>query len=191
MSGIKRKKCKHCRELFVPDYRNRNRQRYCSKPACQKASKAASQTKWLQKPENRDHFRGPINVQRVQQWREAHPGYWRRKVKTSADALQDACIAEPLENKENNSDFAVGALQDSFITQPAVLVGLIAQFTGCALQDDIAMAARRMQRLGSDILNPFPKGGRHGKTPHLPGAGTDNPQAVQLDRSSPGAAPAY
>jgi hypothetical protein len=191
MGGIKRKKCKNCHELFVPDYRNANRQRYCSTPACQKASKAASQRKWLQKPENRDHFRGSINVKRVQQWRDAHPGYWRRKVKTSADALQDACIAEPIENNENKSDFAVDALQDSFIAQPAVLVGLIAQFTGCALQDDIAMAARRMQRLGSDILNPFPKGDRHGKTPYLPGAGTENPQAVQLGRSSPGAAPPY
>ena len=41
--------------------------------------------------------------------------------------------------------------------QPAVVIGLIAQFTGYALQDDIAMAARRMQQLGNDILNPDPK----------------------------------
>jgi hypothetical protein len=191
MGGIKRKKCKNCNELFVPDYRNANRQRYCSKPDCKKASKAASQAKWLQKPENRDHFRGPVNVKRVQQWRADHPGYWRRKVNTSADALQDACFAKHTEKTLDNTDFAHNALQDSFITQPAVLIGLIAQITGCALQDDIAMAARRMQRLGSDILNPFQKGGRHGEAPHIPGAGTTNPQAVQLDRSSPGAAPPY
>jgi hypothetical protein len=34
------------------------------------------------------------------------------------------------------------------------MVGLIAQLTGCALQDDIARAARRMQQLGNDILYP-------------------------------------
>ena len=40
------------------------------------------------------------------------------------------------------------ALQDLLTSQPAVLIGLIANFTGCALQDDIAMAMRRMQQLG-------------------------------------------
>jgi hypothetical protein len=38
--------------------------------------------------------------------------------------------------------------------QPSVLIGIIAQLTGYALQDDIAMAARRMQQFGNDILNP-------------------------------------
>ena len=47
MSGIKRKKCCNCDELFIPDPRNTTRQRYCSKPECRKASKAASQRRWL------------------------------------------------------------------------------------------------------------------------------------------------
>jgi hypothetical protein len=38
-----------------------------------------SQKRWLQKPENQDYFRGSQNVQRVQRWRKANPGYWRRK----------------------------------------------------------------------------------------------------------------
>ncbi len=50
------------------------------------------------------------------------------------------------------------ALQDSLTLQPTVLVGLIAQLTGYALQEDIAMAARRMQQLGNDILNTQHKG---------------------------------
>jgi len=32
-------KCLHCKKLFVPDYRNRGRQKYCSDPECQAASK--------------------------------------------------------------------------------------------------------------------------------------------------------
>ena len=130
MSVITRKKCPHCEQLFLPDARNFRWQRYCTKPPCRKASKADSQQQWLQKPENRDYFSGPEHVARVQRWRAAHPGYWRRPK------------ARPV------------ALQDLLIVQPAVLVGLIAQLTGSALQDDIARAARRMQQLGNDILYP-------------------------------------
>ena len=73
-------------------------------------------------------------------------------------------------NNNDTADFAAVALQDALIMQPAVVIGLIAQFTGYALQDDIAMAARRMQQLGNDTLNPQHKGGRHGsKTSAVPG----------------------
>jgi hypothetical protein len=187
MSGIKRRKCRHCRELFIADARNATRQRYCSKPPCRKASKAASQKRWLQKDDNRDYFRGPDNVLRVQRWREAHPSYWRRS-KQSSHALQDPLTRQVAVNKQDTSNFASVALQDALIMQPAVVIGLIAQFTGYALQDDIAMAARRMQQLGNDILNPQPKGGRHGsKTSTVSGKGPQNPQTVQLDRSASGA----
>ena len=51
------------------------RQLYCIKTSCRKASKVASQVKWLAKPENVDHWKGAENVQRVQEWRKANPGY--------------------------------------------------------------------------------------------------------------------
>ena len=70
----RRCKCLHCKKLFVPDYRNRGRQKYCSAPECQQASKRARQQRWLSKPENRDHFRGAENVQRVQEWRAGPSG---------------------------------------------------------------------------------------------------------------------
>jgi hypothetical protein len=153
MSGIIRIKCSHCHELFTPDARNATRQRYCSKPACRKHSKTESQRRWLQKEENRDYFRAPEHVQRVQQWRKQNPGYWRR-AKRSPVALQDPLIEQPSVNNLNNANPATAALQDALIMQPAVMVGLIAQLTGFALQDDIARAARRMQQLGNDILYP-------------------------------------
>jgi hypothetical protein len=183
---IKKLKCKHCKMLFPPDPRNATRQHYCSKPPCRKASKSASQKQWLDKPENQDYFRGPDNVARVQSWRKAHPGYWRRKQKRSADALQDPLNQQPSVNTEDSTDFAHYALQDSLILQPAVLIGLIAQLTGYALQDDIAMAARRMQQLGNDIVNPHLKGERHGtKISDLPSAYPENSQTIQLAGSSP------
>ena len=153
MSGIPRIKCPHCQQLFIPDARNASRQRYCSKPACRKHSKADSQRRWLQKPENRDYFRGAEHVERVKRWRAAHPGYWRR-AKRSPVALQDPLIAQAAVNIANKHQAPKDALQDVLILQPAVMVGLIAQLTGCALQDDIARAARRMQQLGNDILYP-------------------------------------
>lgn len=153
MSGITRIKCSHCKQLFTPDARNATRQRYCSQPACRKQSKADSQRRWLQKPENRDYFRGAEHVQRVQRWRAAHPGYWRRS-KPGPAALQDPLIAQPLANTDNCRKSPKDALQDLLILQPAVMVGLIAQLTGLALQDDIVRAARRMQQLGNDILYP-------------------------------------
>lgn len=176
MAGIKRKKCLHCKELFIPDPRNAHRQKYCRKAECRKASKASSQQRWLQKEENRDYFRGPENVERVRRWRKSHPGYWRRKSQKQPHALQDPLNPQPVENNDHIVGFASDALQDSLIFQPAVLIGLIAQFTGCALQDDIALAVRRMQQLGTDILNPHPKGGSHGtKTSHLSRSHPQNP----------------
>ncbi len=169
MSGIKRKKCRHCHRLFVPDHRNKNRQRYCKKPECRKASKADSQKRWNQKPENVDYFRGPDNVERVQQWRKDNPGYWRKKPENSGDALQDPLNRQHIDKTVNITDFANRALQDLVTGQPTVLIGIIAQLTGYALQDDIAMAVRRMQQLGDDILNPQYQGGRHGsQTSYLP-----------------------
>ncbi|MEA1949059.1 MAG: hypothetical protein U9N83_17365, partial [Thermodesulfobacteriota bacterium] len=64
--------CVHCGKFFT---RRKREQNYCKEPECRKASKAASQKRWLQKPENQDYFSGPENVKRVQLWREANPGY--------------------------------------------------------------------------------------------------------------------
>ncbi len=148
-----RKKCKHCRKLFIPDARNAKRQCCCGQPACRKASKAASQQRWLQKPDNKDYFRGPDNCRRVRQWRQAHPGYWKRGKKGS-DALQDPIIEKPPEIHTKTIENGDPALQDLLILQPDVIIGLIANITGFALQDDIAFCVRRLQQLGRDILNP-------------------------------------
>jgi hypothetical protein len=146
-----RRKCKCCHTLFRPDRRNRARQHYCSAPACRAASKAASQARWLAKPENQDYFRGPENVARVQAWRSRHPGYWRKK-RPADPALQDALTAQPLGFTDKTDDVARPPLQDVLSAQPAVLIGLIAHLVGTPLQDDIVRTAGRLLRLGQDIL---------------------------------------
>lgn len=106
MRTVKRNKCRNCGELFVPDARNRGWQKYCFKPKCRKASKAASQRQWLNKPENQDYFRCPDNVRRVQRWRMDNPGYWRREKRNRTIALQDSLNAQVIENKINKAQNA-------------------------------------------------------------------------------------
>jgi hypothetical protein len=186
---IRKRKCRHCHIFFPPDPRNARNQHYCSQPACQKASKTASQRRWLQKAENLDHFRGPDHVLRVQQWRKANPGYWRRKASNSKDALQDPSSGKNIEKQSVTDPFESHALQDVLSSQHMVLIGLIAQFSGTALQDDIVLTARRLQQLGDDILNhPTQcKGASYDcQTPHLSRASAPGAQTVQLARSPTG-----
>ena len=94
---LSKRKCQHCKTFFEPDPRSAGRQHYCATPACRQASKAASQRRWLQQPRNREYFRGPVHVERVRQWRQAHPGYWRRQAARVSDALQEPSTPqEPL-----------------------------------------------------------------------------------------------
>jgi hypothetical protein len=158
----RRRKCKHCKKLFYPDPRNSTRQKYCSEPECRKASKKASQGRWLQKPKNRDYFRSPENVIRVQQWRSENPRYWV-KPPSNKNALQDSLSGNPVKNQSVSSALNPDALQDLLIEQHTVLFGLIAHLTGSALQDHIAMTTRRLKELGRDFLaqNNHFKGGSH------------------------------
>lgn len=156
MRIIKPRKCKHCCELFKVNRRNAWHQRYCGETGCQKASKAASQHKWLRKIENRSYFKGAENVSRVQQWRAAHPGYWKGKVGNVA--LQEAKVRQPPDSPNETGKSMppnspeVLALQDIILNQPLVMLGLIAKFTGTTLQDELALTSRDLLRLGRDIL---------------------------------------
>ena len=152
MKRRRSRKCLCCGKMFHVDARNIRHQRYCSSTACRKASKVARQRRWRSKAENRDYFRGPLNVARVQAWRAAHPGYWRRARAKTAVALQDDCRTQAFEPASESATLASAALQDVFLAQPAVLIGLIAHISGSALQDDIARSTRRLVELGQDIL---------------------------------------
>jgi len=174
MGMIKKKRCRNCRRLFIPDYRNRDRQKYCKTAICRKASKSASQEKWLNKPENNNYFRRTLNVQRIQQWRRHNPKYWKPKQSNKTIVLQEPLTPQPSENNKDNSDFTNNALQDLLKAQPTVMIGLISNFIGSALQDDIAQTLLRMQQSGQDILfcQPQKRGGKDDcKVPNFTAAG--------------------
>ena len=189
MKRNRKRKCLHCHDLFRPDPRNLRHQRYCSKPVCRKASKAASQRRWLNKAQNRDYFRGAENVQRVRQWRAAHPGYWKSTGPEAGIALQEDSLAQAAESKRKSPTLNERALQDLLRAQPFVLIGLIANLTGTALKEDIAQTGRRLQQLGQDILTggQTAEGVCDAKTPVGPVTGAPGPPPVQLGGPAPGA----
>lgn len=153
MKRQRRRKCRCCKHLFKPDPRNLRHQRYCSKTTCRKSSKLQSQRLWLSKKENQDYFSGPDQVARVQAWRQAHPGYWRKKIPPTRPPLQDHSSTQPIDNKKKTATLKSSMLQESLFAEPAVLLGLIAHLSGLALQDDIAVTSHRLLRLGRHILD--------------------------------------
>ena len=183
MGRVRRRKCLHCNQLFHPDARNRRHQRYCSESECRRASKAASQRRWLAKPENRDYFRGPHHVDRVRQWRQAHPGYARAQRSLNTSVLQEPCDKQPIDSTDKTVILAAPALQDLLVSQPAVLIGLIANLTGSTLPEDIARSGRHLQQLGRDILATGVSDEPSSAVSRTPAPVTDS---VQLDRPATG-----
>lgn len=189
MRRTRRLKCRHCRELFTPDHRNKHKQKHCSRPMCRKASKAASQKKWLAKEENKTYFSGSDNVYRVQQWRSRNPGYWKKR-QLEREPLQDHLTENDKEKQEDRCKLAKEPSQDLLSRYPAVLVGLLAHLSGSLLQDDIAQTTLRLQQLGNDILTESStnEGGHHDskQAAHSPAHASPGSGAVQLDRSAVG-----
>ncbi len=125
---IRRRRCKNCHDLFMPDHRHLKRQKFCTKPKCKSASKKHSQQKWLNKVTNRDYFSSPENVIRVQQWREQNPGYWRRKkpaksVPLFKNALQDTLLPKTHDCKAFSANLMQNALQDLLSGKSLAFIG--------------------------------------------------------------------
>ncbi len=152
-SKPKRCKCRHCGELFTADYRNHCRQHYCSNPECRHVSKAASQRRWSRKAENLDYFRGTAATRRVRQWREQHPGYWKKK--TPMPNGNQATGPQPVKLDQescNASGGNMGTLQDICLAQTPLFVGVLSVITGSTLQDDILTTVGDLIIRGRKIL---------------------------------------
>lgn len=165
MKRITTFKCLCCSEQHPCEPRSKGRQHYCSKPSCRRASKAASQRRWLSKSENKNYFCGSEHVERVRRWRKRHPGYWRKKRPQGRDALQETLKeksqVQPAHTESVANKGISDALQDICNPQPALLVGLISFIGGHALQDDIAATARSFLIRGEDILRMGRGGSQH------------------------------
>ena len=113
--------------------------------------------------------RGPENVERVQRWRERHPGYWRKKRSPRPDALQDLApsevsqnqpitlngtdhVAEDFSLRELSRTTSADALQDLACVQVPLLAGVVSLLIGDALQDRFATFTRELVDRGKRVL---------------------------------------
>jgi hypothetical protein len=172
----------HCKELFLPDYRSAQRQRYCSKAECRKARKRELMRVWLAKPENQEYFRDAKNAERVRHWQKTHPGYWKNTARYRRRTLPDDCWEQTPWPQEVAPASADRTLQDLCSMQTPLLVGLIAMFVGSTLPDDIATSTRRLLIKGHDILGMVPgmnlEKSVHEKTCPQSGAAPESSAAV-------------
>lgn len=176
MMRLRRRKCRCCKELYIPDYRPVRRQRYCSKTECRKASKRASQRRWLRKPENRNYFSGPEHVERKRRWRAEHPERARQRDTKSKNVPQDMIMFQPAVNTGELGDLTKSVPQDVIVSQPLVLVGLIAKLTDSMSQDEIEKASLSLLRLGQDIMRGGSDAGE--KTTIMPRAAAAGAAAI-------------
>jgi hypothetical protein len=145
-----RRKCRHCKEFFVSDPRNRHHQVFCGKPECRAVSKAASQRKWESKPENRDYYRSAEKAAKVKAWQEANPGYYKRRG-SKKSVLPDLWTTQPaVKEPVKMQDDAV--LPDVWHGQSPAVIGLISQMTGCVLPEDIAVVTGRLIARGQALM---------------------------------------
>jgi hypothetical protein len=156
-SKSNRSKCRHCGKVFNPDYRNRHHQHYCPDPGCRRASKVASQRRWLRQAQNRDYFQGPDQTRRVQQWRKSNPGYWKEK--PTVPPKTPAAESQPRKKLQKTCNVPNGLaapLQDVCLARNPLFVGLISVIAGSTLQDDIAATIGELQTQGRKILERKP-----------------------------------
>ena len=150
------RKCPHCEGFFLPDARNRRRQRYCAKAPCRRASKAASQRRWVSQPANADYFRDADNAARARAWQAAHPGYWKKRRKRSLGVLQEDCQAQTAPGAQVAVPDDGVVLQDDWLRQPPLVIGLIAHLAGVTLPEDIATMTGRLIAMGHAVLGASP-----------------------------------
>ena len=153
----RRRRCKSCHDLFMPDPRHLKRQKFCTKPECKTDSKMHSQQNWLKKEKNRDYFSGSEHVIRVQQWRKENPGYWKRgkSKKTPAlfgHALQDTLLANTSDGKGFQLNLMQDALQDMLSGKTIVVIGFNPHLNKNALQDIIDIIGQSTIKLTPDVL---------------------------------------
>lgn len=100
------RKCLVCGVFFKPDP-HVARQKYCSRPACQKQRKKINQVDWIAR--NPDYFKGRYLY--IKEWRVQKPSYQKEQRAKKRREIQDSC-------KGNSSIISVRLL----ITDPKLKV---------------------------------------------------------------------
>ena len=164
----RRKRCRFCRELFLPDARLKGRQYACGRSDCQKERHRQNCAAW--NDTHRDQFQG--RYPDTQAWLANRPGYLAEYRKNHPDAAEEHRRAERERLRRRRSALldiqdsirlqvlvAQGFeasqpwldIQDSILRQLFVLVGLSASLGPLDIQDPMAPSLRRLYASGKEI----------------------------------------
>ena len=95
--------CANCGTYFIPDRRQKN-PRYCRKPACQRAGKAAWQREKMHR--DRDY---QANQKRCQQdWCKANPNYWKEYRAAHPKQAERNRMLQRIRNRKRSPPAGVG-----------------------------------------------------------------------------------
>ena len=155
-----KRRCVLCDRSFAINPRVGKRHRFCSRPACAKASRRAAQRQWLKKWQQEhggeSYFAGQKSLGNTPARPARHPDC-KKRTRRSKGAR---CGRFRLTSKLAAVVRSV-ALQDTIDTVLALQIGLISRLTGAALQDTIARKMRALILRGNAIL----QGQRSKRTP--------------------------
>ncbi len=71
----RRRHCRHCGSLFLPEHRLKGKQRYCSAEACQRHRRSGNIRDWYQRNPDCLGYQREL----TRQWFRSHPGYSRTR----------------------------------------------------------------------------------------------------------------
>jgi hypothetical protein len=110
---------------------------------------------WLDRPENRDYYRGVQNAERVRAWRGIKtPVNFRKPKKITAQVgVQNSIILDDAIRQRLIRTLPRLSVQDVIIPENVLLLGFIAEITGDTVQNLIAKTLPRLFSRGRHALN--------------------------------------
>jgi hypothetical protein len=125
----RRKRCRFCDSLFLPDPRLRSRQIACSKSQCQEARKRANQKDWIGR--HPGYFQG--RYPKLKPWHTAHPGYLAEYRRTNPEkTIRDNALRK---ERHELARKGLADIQDSIALQAPVVKRLEPLLAGGASAD--------------------------------------------------------
>ena len=88
----------------------------------------------------------------MRQWRQGHPGYWKRPAKAPG-TLQDVLPFQAADNVSLAKTTSPAPLQDFVASQDPLLLGLISHLIDSPLQEVVEQTTLRLLQKGRDLLD--------------------------------------
>ena len=150
----RRKKCRNCGRLFIPNRFNHHHQTYCSNPECRRVGKRASDRKYRKKQSVKLDFRLKES-HRVQVYQKKNPTYWKNRKKDSKKSSEKELLHDFAQVEKLQNDIAV--LRDIAIWQGTAFKGLVSYITDEVLRDDIGVSCNRLYDRGKEVSGMGPE----------------------------------